>query len=854
MSDLSPRKPAAEESQRPARPPLPGSQVRRGESGTRQGGMSNSRRTSTGNDQLRRSNSGARSNISLLPRKGSERSGGGGGGGAAGANNAGYAGGRRASERLRGALAAAKHVSGSRQWVVMLEEGVPMCDCPNGSHLGTAPHTALASQVGEVIVDAFGAQWIAIRLPDGGVGFTPLVIHRFTDTTEETLECWKSLDSWEERDGKTVVKGSSYMSPIPQPLPVVKSLQAMPSQGFLHGFQLQADKVQGEGFVARRGSEHALDWNATWQDLMEQPVEFTDVEAVAAWRNDVERLKQMFCDCAVQNAQIIVEEEAAIKGGSKQDGQAEKGRTIPPVGDLAGDHLYLQQGILFLVAHDAIGGGKVFTSTTARKAASLEVRHMSLVHQNRTPLLSPALCCTVTHLGTRVLCTALLPIKPATLLHGSTDGGRNFPCKARAGEAPKVYTDALNGLAQGLNLRPHPVGAQGITSILSADSQVYAGDDGRAYLTNVSRLMPCALPSTSLKDNDVGSWACRLLRPEALQRCDRRVSSDAFTDVAGGKAEDIAAQSHVAAIVTQEVRTRCVEAAAQAIGNIELPQDMAPPVSGHCGCCNRPVDGQICFAASLECDAYLCKDCYLLAWGTALDGGGDFEGVDAKLRTSFGKEHLRKLRGMQMVPSVADIMHHCGVNLRYLGVVYCALKADTAVTMQHHLQVEMIVRAAKNVLWGRLQKVAPGGSGAVRRAVAQTVRALLQPEGDLAEKFWANDLGPMLSSKYRLHMAFNTGELDRTLVFERLGTVAGLNVPLEALTALHVEDRLLVDALSPVPLVKTIQSPSPLPPGVLAKAVTDNKEELTAFWGEQLRGGRRRVAAHIAQLIKADEP
>lgn len=836
MSDLSPRKPGAEDSQqRSSRPPLAGKAA-----------AAATAVQATGGNSFRRTNSGTRSNISLLPN-----------GNAAGAS--GYGGPRKVTERLRQALSAAKHVSGLRQWVAMLEEGVPICDCPNGSQLGTAPHTALASQMGEVIVDAFGAEWIAIRLPskegDEPVGFSPLVIHQFTETTEETLECWKALDTWKERDGDGFVADSKYISPIPKPLTVIKSLQAMPSQGFLHGFQLQPDKAAGQGFVARRGSEHAIDWNAVWQDLMERPTDFSDPEAVEAWRDEAEKLKMKFCDTATQNAQTIIEEEAAIKGGSKsQDGQAE--RSIPPVGDLAGDHLYIHQGILSLVAHDALGGGKVFTATTARKAASLEVRHMSLLHNARTPLLSPTLCCTVTYLGTRVLCMALLPIRTASLLYGSTDGGRSFISKARGGETPKVYTDALHGIAQALQLRPHPVGARANTSILSADAQLYASDDGRAYLTNVARLMPCALPAQSLKTSEVGSWASRLIRPEALFSSGLKVSSDAFTDAAGGSEQEVAAQSHVAALVTQHVRTHCVEGAAHAIGNLELPEGMTPPVSGKCGCCGRPLDGQICFAATLDCSSYLCKDCYLLAWSNALDGGPepDWETVNGKLKISFGREDLRTLRGMQMVPSVAEIMHHYGVNMRYLGVVYCALTADSAVAVQHHLQVEMIVRAAKSVLWGRLQKAAPGGSGAVRRAVTQTVRALLQPDGDLAEKFWANDLGPALSSKYRLHMAFKTEELDRTLVFERLGLVAGLHVTVDALTALQMENRLLVDTIHPVPLVKTIQNPSPLPPGALAETIAEHNDELTTFWREQLRATRSRVAPHIAQLLMADEP
>eukprot|EP01065_Artemidia_motanka_P036033 TRINITY_DN43929_c0_g1_i1.p1 TRINITY_DN43929_c0_g1~~TRINITY_DN43929_c0_g1_i1.p1 ORF type:complete len:871 (+),score=297.37 TRINITY_DN43929_c0_g1_i1:35-2614(+) len=823
---------AAEKPRRQSRPPLP-----KGGSGQLSRTSSQQSRGLARTSSTRSSNSsaGSRANIPMMPD---------------GERSSGY-GSKKAGDRLRHALHAGRSGSFSkkRQWVVTSEDGAPVCDCPNGHQFTIAPHTALAVQVGAIIVDSFGAQWLPARLPDGSVGFSPIVVHRFTDVTEDTLECWHPLPTGDKgQEAQQHDIDQRRKSPVPAPVSVVRALSTLPTQGFLHGFRISADHDREDAaaatsFVARRGSRSVVDWNAGWQELMEVPVNWGDQGSVEAWQREVRRLKDAFCAAAAAAAKIIVEEEAA------QRGKTEKlERSIPPVGDLAGEHLYMDQGILFQVANDSLGGGRVLTQAAARKVQSLEVRHASVLHSTRAPLLSAPLCCCVTHLGERVLCTALMPIGAASLAFGSTDGGRTLTSQCRGGNFPDVYMNGLEGLSQGVGLRNHLVG-KSTQHPLSADTQVYAGDDGRMYVTNLARLLPPVMPvakrASSAGAHDRASVMCRLFRPEVLSGTGRRVSADAFTDAAGGTDDEIAAQTHIGCLTTQYLRTQCVEGAAHALSELQLPETMVlqPPSVDACISCSNPFDNQFRFAAVLDKSRHLCRSCYLLLWKDAL-GTGDFEAVDRRLEVfALGSGSApRKLRGLVMEPGVDELLHHFGVNLRYLGVVYCALKPDGgSIAIQHFLQCEMIARASKHLLWGRQIKAAPGGAGAVRRSVVQFLRSLLLPDGELAETFWGRELGPLLMTKFKLHMPFETDKLDRVLVFERVCALGGISCTQDAVESLLRDGRIVTDSLTCEPVVKSIQDPSPLPPEVLNDAVRRNEEQLREFWEAQLRGVQGRL-------------
>eukprot|EP01062_Namystynia_karyoxenos_P013637 TRINITY_DN14909_c0_g4_i2.p1 TRINITY_DN14909_c0_g4~~TRINITY_DN14909_c0_g4_i2.p1 ORF type:complete len:971 (+),score=232.66 TRINITY_DN14909_c0_g4_i2:84-2915(+) len=795
---------------------------------------------------------------------------------------------QRAGDRLRAALNAGRaatalaHPRGSarnqlREWTVVAEEGAPVCDCPNGSLITTAPVRAMAVQVGPIVADSFGAEWIPLRMPSGAtdkVGFSPVVVHRFTADTEETLECWQRCFATvggevvgDVLEKEKVVRDIRCTSPVPPSIELSKYLASLPSQGFLHGFQFRAntecteeitkDPMSVDSFVPRRGSVHPVDWNASWQKLMETPVDFEDACAVAKWQSDVDALYNSFCETASDAVQVIVDEMTST---TKPTGDEK--RQVTPVGGVAGEHLYMEKGILFQLASDAIGGGRIYSLAAARRAAALEVRHTALLHATRVPLISAPLTCCITYLGYRMQCTALLPIRVGTMAFGSTDGGRTLVTKSRGGPLPLCYKEALAGVAQGLGLRPHRVGAHEDVVPLAADTQVHAGDDGRVYATALSRLMPPALPAAPKPTRTAASERIavltKLLRPEAVQGVDCGVSSDAFSDLSGGSQEQLAAQAHMAALASQWVRTQGVEAVAEALGCVELPEGMEAPKAAPgaiCLSCSQPFGNHMRFAALLDCSRHLCRDCYLLLWRDALDGGVRFELADEKL-ASIARgcgSAPRKLRGMVMVPNVVEIMHFCGVNMRHLGAVYCALRADCAVATQHYLQCEMIARAAKPLIWSRHVKASTaGGVGAVRRSTGQVLKALLQPDGELAENFWAKELGPTLTSKYCLHIPFSTANLDTLLVCERVCALTGIGLPQSSFETLLQEGRVVTDSLTCHPVVKGLQvKPSPLPPGVLAQAVSSNEPALREFWQAQLGGVRtRRPAPHwLAGLL-----
>eukprot|EP01063_Lacrimia_lanifica_P030135 TRINITY_DN4741_c0_g1_i2.p1 TRINITY_DN4741_c0_g1~~TRINITY_DN4741_c0_g1_i2.p1 ORF type:complete len:986 (+),score=174.34 TRINITY_DN4741_c0_g1_i2:45-3002(+) len=937
---------------------------------------------------------------------------------------------RRSSEskvgkRLAATLAAAKEgedayqkaLREGRLWRVVAE-GAPVLLIPNGPVVAVAEQGMMGVQVGQTVVDSFGAEWLPVTLMDESVGFTPVVLRRYSAAQEEVVRCWEyvtspggekgepsmpeSVPSIAPQHGRrgqppageaqTGTSGRPPLNPSAQrpparkvgaaskdshlPINTALPLSALPSQGFLHGFH----HLGQQGCDTPTGP----DWNARWQELLEHPVLYEDDGAVRRWRRDLREYYKTFCDASARTVEAIVNDRFA-REEALSDASGTKplpaGSAVRPLGGVGGENTYVHNGILFEVASEVVGYGKVFkTAASAAKAVGCHVRHASVLHSTRHPLLAPVLVCAATYLGTRVLCTALLPISHSTLAFGSADGGKSLHSRCRAGELPSPYRTALDSLGEALHLKPYtvlPSVAATTTNVFGetataplgpvalpfpADVQVHAGGDGRVYITNPLRMLPPALPfdkrssggfgvrgkgyqgaghvsrlggpkhhrgstdsdeaprhgsdgndgepppasaCATPKLADVSKLLYRFARPEALAAfagVGMPVCADPFSDLPhGGEQQKQLALG--AACLTQFTRARLCEHVARVLSTLDLPDDfpeelIEPEGSMHHtadeaddrveGRATRPADaaGDVATLLSplkrpvtssgrarcIDCEATiarrafrfaacakhccrLCTGCYLARWSQE-DGGGAFA------PTCGGAP--RDLAGMPVYPSVTMLMHHYGVNLRHLGVVYSSLSQYRA-AVQHYVKIEMVARAFRQCLWAKIRKSGGSGAAAATRTCGTYLKNLflLAPAssggGPSPELWWREELAPAMTTKYGLHMPLPTDGIDRTLLLERVLVITGITAT-DAFTQLvndgGADGRLPASVVRRVgPVMKTIavDDATPLPPDVGFFA-PEEEASVVAFWSRQLKTmpGKHAVSKHLEPLLVRD--
>ena len=248
----------------------------------------------------------------------------------------------KANERLQRALSTGRRNSNPSSEPAVDEknvwgavsEGVPISDIPGGALVSSADEGTMCLQIGSPLYDAFGVEWLPIKLNDGTVGFTPPVLRRFNSNNEQIMECWRNT---EDTQKSIQIRCRSLTSTS---LNVPISLQ--PSQGFMHGLQLQAElcnqvAADSELTVYRRGSVGKYSWNSDWQSLLEEPVSHTDDVAIKKWHSKLYSFHQLFEKSAMA-ASITIISEFTSKSLHK---------TIPPIGGVGGELLFIHNGTLY---------------------------------------------------------------------------------------------------------------------------------------------------------------------------------------------------------------------------------------------------------------------------------------------------------------------------------------------------------------------------------------------------------------------------------------------------------------------------------------------------------------------------
>lgn len=161
-----------------------------------------------------------------------------------------------------------------------------------------------------------------------------------------------------------------------------------------------------------------------------------------------------------------------------------------------------------LVGEQVLRRGRVFTGE--RMSSSLTI----------------PLAAIIDFFGERLFASVLLPVSDATLVHGSSDGGRTVV------DASPLARSEAERVAARLHLKPHRVGsaARSVVLPLAADVEIHSSGD-RLYVLDVARLMPPQPPPGGARDKSRIFY--EFFRPEfvALYCSSRgiRVSSDAFS-------------------------------------------------------------------------------------------------------------------------------------------------------------------------------------------------------------------------------------------------------------------------------------------------------------------------------------
>lgn len=198
-------------------------------------------------------------------------------------------------------------------------------------------------------------------------------------------------------------------------------------------------------------------------------------------------------------------------------------KTIKPrsLGGIIGGEKYYCSGVYFKFAHDshAIFG----SDEPPMKIAGLELKHLINLY-DLNPRVSLPLICLIDYRGFRLIATSQLPIDPSeSLVMGSSDAGKTIH------EPPAEIEPYVQQIARAFNLREHHCGGKSIP--LCVDLEAHIGLDGRCYFLDFSRLFPpeadwrTGRPRSDLKY----SYLWRLLRPELVRNCKKRLSADAFS-------------------------------------------------------------------------------------------------------------------------------------------------------------------------------------------------------------------------------------------------------------------------------------------------------------------------------------
>jgi hypothetical protein len=692
---------------------------------------------------------------------------------------------------------------------------------PRGSVVAEIPAGTVVQQT-SVSVDMFDEQWVSTASSDGAT-----VWLRTAAMTEPQTPT--SDDSGADADGGmrpkrvwTRVSDTAAGASPHQPSPPRSRFDG--TNTLTHPLALMPSDVAC--IIKYWGNAPALgdgerDWNSEYQLLLEEllfnvapapaspPASPLALRDTAAIRGAVQELFTDFADMCQAAIDVIVDEMFAP--------QAE--RRIPAAATLGA---YFHNRTLFRVCIDT-SGGVYGGDANAMKAASQRLKaHAALHDVSPQHLLHHPLVVVMTHRGYRVEASTLPPITAAgQLIAGSMDGGKT------AVAATGVVQAMLVTLAQALNLKPHatPSGVQSVG--LPLDAAVFAAADRRFYVMNVARLLPPVAPVARYPGYTAATtgllWR---VRPELLAMAAVHTSPDAFIPSACTPSDNSDVVN-----ATSWIADRGIPTVGAVLGFLEPPQAQTESIT--CIACGEGVDSHLVFCACANPAAccMVCPQCYLNLMKTAHWDGDEEAATKAAAAWTTCDAPMRPVRGYVMKPDVTTLLHAHGVNLRYMSYVHALIPPSAAPCTAHHVEIEIIARAAKHLLWRNLRLAQDDEQQHV--VCVNFFFALLLPEGEMAEKFWSHDLGPAIGQQFDVTAPFDTSILDRDLLCGRVCEMTGVSPTAESLASFDTDEP-FVQLAKAHPAMKLVHLPELVgQAGERRSFLAEHMDELRAVWDER---------------------
>lgn len=262
---------------------------------------------------------------------------------------------------------------------------------------------------------------------------------------------------------------------------------------------------------AVQGRGYPVDWNETFQSLLELPE--NTMQQQLEKNVKLSALGNEFVSMASRWGKIIIE-EAFIPL---------QYRTIVPVdiGGKAGGEKYIYNGILFKLQTDWKGyyNGDYY----AAKTGGLELKGLMRYGSGSGMAgLSVPMMAIIDYRGFRLVAMSILPISATTLVYGSNDAGLTMHDDLAAVSGMMARAGKL------INIKAHICGVLPATCrplFGPTDIEVHLGSDGRFYVLDFARVFP------PTGEPDVrNTFLYKLFRPEFLKSYPIPLSSDAFAN------------------------------------------------------------------------------------------------------------------------------------------------------------------------------------------------------------------------------------------------------------------------------------------------------------------------------------
>lgn len=485
------------------------------------------------------------------------------------------------------------------------------------------------------------------------------------------------------------------------------------------------------------------DWNEEYQCCRELPRETLKDQITRA--RVTYKIVNEFVESATQGAVAIVEGH------------------IPPINpmDAASAHVYVFNNIFFSLSIDGKAAAKDTGSDDAPySSANRDLQGVKAFNDADVPGLHTLATAVVDYLGVRVIAQSVIPgilqgEAASKLVYGSVDGGKTIASNDKmhalmlqAGEKLHVAERSIKPLGkdpesaeaeldeEGLA----PVGGEATTEVVKLCGPVEAkgiqGSDGRMYVLDLVRITPKdstyyePKPVETTGENDGLRFSreddgyVALLRPELVQLYSLWKQNQARK----AKREALKAEKDA-----EKAATQTTEEAADASETPEADED---------------VDVGEIPAVRLNPNVFMK---YQASTDEAEAAADEEAAKDAAayLQNVVIPAFLSDVRRGQSSPAdgyaLTELMHSCGINMRYLGRLASLAKKLEAISgiskyVLELLEVEMIARATKHVLADALNadeatRAAPGD------VLVQVLNGLLGSSGVKSDEDFSGKSG-----------------------------------------------------------------------------------------------------------------